>query len=94
MFAAVMLGQISGAWASRRLVPRLGIARLLRLGRGRRCSPAAPAAAALAWAGVAHWLAVVLPFFVFLFGTALDRAERDRGGAFALSRRPRARLPR
>jgi len=29
------------------------------------------AAAGLAWAGVAHWLAVVLPFTVFLFGTAL-----------------------
>ena len=28
-------------------------------------------AAVLAWAGVAHWLAVVVPFFVFLFGTAL-----------------------
>jgi DHA1 family bicyclomycin/chloramphenicol resistance-like MFS transporter len=28
-------------------------------------------AAALAWAGVAHWLAIVLPFAVFLFGTAL-----------------------
>ena len=30
MFAAVMLGQICGAWASSRLVLRLGIARLLR----------------------------------------------------------------
>jgi DHA1 family bicyclomycin/chloramphenicol resistance-like MFS transporter len=29
------------------------------------------AAATLAWAGVAHWLAIVLPFFAFLFGTAL-----------------------
>ena len=28
-------------------------------------------AAVLAWLGVAHWLAVVVPFFVFLFGTAL-----------------------
>jgi DHA1 family bicyclomycin/chloramphenicol resistance-like MFS transporter len=28
-------------------------------------------AAGLAWAGVWHWLAVVLPFMVFLFGTAL-----------------------
>jgi MFS transporter, DHA1 family, multidrug resistance protein len=32
MFAMVMLGQISGAWASRRFVQRLGIARLLRSG--------------------------------------------------------------
>ena len=29
------------------------------------------AAAALAWLGVGHWLAVVLPFMLFLFGTAL-----------------------
>ena len=29
------------------------------------------AAAALAWAGVWHWLALVVPFMVFLFGTAL-----------------------
>ncbi len=70
MFAAVMLGQISGAWASRRFVPRLGIARLLRSGAALMLAGGA-AAAGLAWAGVAHWLAVVIPFFVFLFGTAL-----------------------
>lgn len=70
MFAAVMLGQISGAWASSRLVLRLGIARLLRSGAALMLG-AGLSAAALAWAGVAHWLAVVLPFFAFLFGTAL-----------------------
>ncbi|HJT61677.1 MAG TPA: hypothetical protein VJ797_08350, partial [Burkholderiales bacterium] len=32
---------------------------------------ASAAAAGLAWAGVAHWPAVVIPFFLFLFGTAL-----------------------
>ena len=70
MFATVMLGQISGAWASRRLVLRLGIARLLRSGAALMLG-AGLAAAALAWAGVAHWLAVVLPYCAFLFGTAL-----------------------
>jgi len=70
MFAAVMLGQISGAWSSSRLVLRLGIARLLRSGAALMLC-AGLAAATLAWAGVAHWLAVVLPFFAFLFGTAL-----------------------
>lgn len=70
MFAGVMLGQISGAWASRRFVPRLGIARLLRSGAALMLAGGA-LAAGLAWAGVAHWLAVVMPFFVFLFGTAL-----------------------
>jgi DHA1 family bicyclomycin/chloramphenicol resistance-like MFS transporter len=70
MFATVMLGQISGAWASRRLVLRLGMARLLRSGAALMLA-AGLAAAALAWSGIAHWLAVVLPFCVFLFGTAL-----------------------
>jgi DHA1 family bicyclomycin/chloramphenicol resistance-like MFS transporter len=27
--------------------------------------------AALAWLGIGHWLAVVLPFMVFVFGTAI-----------------------
>ena len=70
MFAAVMCGQIGGAWSSRRLVPRLGIARLLRSGSATMLAGGA-SAAVLAWLGVAHWLAVVVPFFVFLFGTAL-----------------------
>ena len=34
MFATVMLGQVLGAWSSSRLVMRLGIPRLLRLGAG------------------------------------------------------------
>lgn len=70
MFAGVMLGQIAGAWATSRLVLRLGIGRMLRAGAALSLGAGA-AAAALAWGGVAHWLAVVLPFMVFLFGTAL-----------------------
>jgi len=70
MFALVMLGQISGAWWSRRVVLRIGMARLMRAGVLLSLG-AGLTAAALAWAGVAHWLAVVLPFTVFLFGTAL-----------------------
>lgn len=70
MFSAVMLGQISGAWSSSRLVLRLGISRLLRIGAALMLC-AGLAGAALAWGGVAHWTAVVLPFFVFLYGTAL-----------------------
>ena len=69
-FAAVMLGQISGAWACSRLVMRTGIARLLRIGAALMLG-AGLAAAALAWAGASSWPAVVLPFLVFLFGTAL-----------------------
>jgi DHA1 family bicyclomycin/chloramphenicol resistance-like MFS transporter len=70
MFALVMLGQIAGAWASSRLVLRLGIPRLLRLGALLMLVSGA-AAAALAWSGAGHWLAVTLPFTVLLFGTAL-----------------------
>ena len=70
MFALVMLGQITGAWASRRLVMRLGIPRLLRLG-ALLMLLSGVAAAALAWLGAGHWLAVTLPFTVLLFGTAL-----------------------
>ncbi|HVL34187.1 MAG TPA: multidrug effflux MFS transporter [Burkholderiales bacterium] len=70
LFAVVMLGQITGAWASSRLVLRLGIARLLRLG-ALLMLLSGLTAAALAWGGVAHWLAVTLPFTVLLFGTAL-----------------------
>lgn len=70
MFAGVMLGQIAGAWTSSRLVMRLGMARLLRAG-GRFVLAGGAGAAALAWAGIDHWLATVLPFGVLLFGTAL-----------------------
>ena len=70
MFAAVMLGQILGAWFSSRLVMRLGIARMLRAG-ARVMLAGGALAAALAWSGLGHWLAVVIPFAVFLFGTAL-----------------------
>jgi DHA1 family bicyclomycin/chloramphenicol resistance-like MFS transporter len=70
MFALVMLGQITGAWAASRLVLRLGIPRLLRFG-ARLMLLAGAAAAALAWGGVSHWLAVTLPFTLLLFGTAL-----------------------
>ena len=70
MFAAVMLGQITGAWASSRLVVGIGIPRMLRLGSALMLASGF-ATAALAWAGVWHWLAIVLPFMVFLFGTAL-----------------------
>ena len=70
MFASVMLGQILGAWCSARLVMRLGISRLLRLGV-RAMLAGGAAAALLAWSGFEHWGFVVAPFAVFLFGTAL-----------------------
>jgi DHA1 family bicyclomycin/chloramphenicol resistance-like MFS transporter len=68
-FAVVMLGQISGAWISRRLVVRLGITRMIGIGAALTLAGGI-SAGALAWLGVAHWAAVVPPFLVFLFGTA------------------------
>ena len=70
MFAGVMLGQIGGAWVASRFVLRLGSARLLRAGAvivrvGGLC------AATLSWAGATHWLALVGPFALLIFGTAL-----------------------
>jgi len=86
MFAGVMLGQIAGAWVASRFVLRLGSARLMRggsflvLGGGL-------AVAAFAWAGAEHWLALVAPFAVLLFGTALILPSAT---ALALSPFPQA----
>ena len=70
MFAGVMLGQIIGAWAASRFVLRLGSARLMRSGTV-IVIVGGVAAAAFAWAGAQHWLALVAPFALLLFGTAL-----------------------
>lgn len=70
MFAVVATGQIAGAAASTRLVLRLGSARLMTLG-AQLMLAAGGAAALFAWAGLAHWTAVVAPFVLFLFASAL-----------------------
>ena len=70
LFAMVMLGQISGAWASRRFVMQFGIGRMVRYGARLACVTGL-AAAALAWLGITHWAAVVVPFMFYLFATAL-----------------------
>lgn len=70
MFAGVMLGQIGGAWAAARFVVRLGSARLLRTGAW-LVLYGGVAAAGLSWAGATHWTALVVPYCVLLFGTAL-----------------------
>jgi DHA1 family bicyclomycin/chloramphenicol resistance-like MFS transporter len=70
LFALVMVGQIAGAWLSSRLVLRAGMARLLRAGTFLAFASGL-AAALLAWAGATHPASVVLPFMLFLFGSAL-----------------------
>jgi DHA1 family bicyclomycin/chloramphenicol resistance-like MFS transporter len=69
LFATVMLGQIAGGLLGSRLVPRLGSARMVRLGAG-LAAAAGIALALLAFAGVPHWSAIVLPMLVYLFGAA------------------------
>ena len=70
MFAGVMLGQVAGAWISSRWVARFGLAQLLRAGT-LFVGVSGAVAAALAWAGVAHWSAVIVPFAFYMCGTAL-----------------------
>ena len=86
MFAGVMLGQIVGAWAASRFVLRLGSGRLMRSGT-LIVIVGGVAAAAFAWAGAQHWLALVAPFAVLLFGTALVLPSAT---ALALSPFPQA----
>ena len=70
MFAIVASGQIVGAAIGTRLLRRMGSRRLMRAGAV-LLLVAGGSAAALAWAGVAHWAVVVPPFALFLLGSAL-----------------------
>ena len=65
LFGAVMLGNIIGATIGSRLVTRLGIDRMLAYSTSLMLF-AGVALAALAWARVAHPLAIVAPMFVFM----------------------------
>jgi DHA1 family bicyclomycin/chloramphenicol resistance-like MFS transporter len=66
LFASVMLGQIAGAWLSSRLVMRLGIGAMLRLGTRLACA-AGVVALGLALGGAQHWAAVVGPMAAYMF---------------------------
>jgi DHA1 family bicyclomycin/chloramphenicol resistance-like MFS transporter len=69
LFSLVMAGQIAGSLLGGRLVPRLGMARMVRVGAGVTLAGGL-LLAALALAAVAHWAAVVVPMIVYLFGCA------------------------
>jgi len=69
-FAGVMLGQITGALASARLVTRHGIHFMLRSG-ATLAAGAGITLAAMAWLGLRHWAAVVAPMAVYLFASSL-----------------------
>lgn len=70
VFAGVMLGQISGAFAGSRLVARLGVRPLMRFGAS-FAACAGVAVAALAWLDVRHWSAVAAPMCAYLFASSL-----------------------
>ena len=67
LFSLIMVGQITGGIAGSRLVPRLGIGRMVRLGAALALSGGL-LLAALSLAGLPHWSAVVLPMILYLFG--------------------------
>jgi DHA1 family bicyclomycin/chloramphenicol resistance-like MFS transporter len=67
LFAAIMLGQITGGITGSRLVAKLGIGRMVRLGAALTLAGGV-LLAALSLAGVPHWSAVVLPMILYLFG--------------------------
>jgi len=69
LFAAVMLGQITGGITGSRLVARLGMGLMVRLGAALALTGAV-LLAVLALAGLAHWSAVVLPMVLYIFGCA------------------------
>jgi len=69
LFAAVMLGQITGGITGSRLVARLGMGLMVRLGAALALAGAV-LLAVLALAGLAHWSAVVLPMVLYIFGCA------------------------
>ena len=67
LFGAVMLGNITGATIGSRLVTRWGIDRLLARATW-LVLVAGLSLLVLAWAGVRHPLAVVVPMFVYMIG--------------------------
>ena len=69
LFATVMLGQMAGGYVGSRLVHRLGIARMMRIGSSLGLAASA-LLAALAYAGAPHWSAIVLPMIGYIFACA------------------------
>ena len=70
MVAGCMIGSISGTLLGASLIRRWGADRLLRTGMA-LTTLAGIAMAALAWAGVHHWLAIMGPMFFCLMSFAL-----------------------
>ena len=82
LFGAVMLGNIIGATIGSRLVTRLGIDRMLAYSTALMLF-AGVALAALAWARVAHPLAIVAPMFLFMVALMTTMPQATAGALSA-----------
>ncbi|CAO3419494.1 multidrug effflux MFS transporter [Azospirillum endophyticum] len=69
-FGAVVLGYMLGTFLAGRLTPRLGGARMIRIGTLLSLG-GGMAGGVLALAGVLHLLAIVVPVFLFILGAGL-----------------------
>jgi MFS transporter, DHA1 family, multidrug resistance protein len=74
LFAVVMVGGVLGAWLSARLVVRVGISRLVRTGTA-IAAVTGLAAGILAWLGVTHWAAMIIPMTGYMFATSFILAN-------------------
>jgi DHA1 family bicyclomycin/chloramphenicol resistance-like MFS transporter len=82
LFGAVMLGNIIGATIGSRLVTRLGIDRMIGYATWLMLFAGA-LLAVLAWARVAHPLAVVAPMFLFMIALMTSMPQATAGGLSA-----------
>ena len=78
MFGVVMLGNITGSTLGSRLVPRLGIERMVRMGTSLMVV-AGLALGGLALAGASHPLAIIVPMFAFMVSFMLTMPPATAG---------------
>ena len=78
MFGAVMLGNITGSVLGSRLVRRLGIGRMVRIGTSLMVL-AGVALGGLALAGASHPLAIIVPMFVYMVSFMLTMPPATAG---------------
>jgi len=79
LFGTVMLGNIAGSIAGSRLVTLWGIDRMIRYST-RLMLCAGLALAALAWLGIAHTAAIVIPMFLFMIALMTTMPQATAGG--------------
>src|SRR5438046_1401575 len=79
LFGAVMLGNVAGSIAGSRLVTHWGIDRMIRYST-RLMLCAGLTMAALAWLGIAHPAAIVVPMFLFMVALMTTMPQATAGG--------------